>query len=160
MNDTGSPETLGQSTRLLRFCVVGGTGVVVNMSVFWAVLLLAEDAWPTWFVHNAAGVLGFAVSCLGNFFLNDAWTWGDRRAVTRMPLLQRLGSYFLVALGALAIQLLVLNGTTALFENALPEAYSSWGPHLANLLGIAAGTVVNFVLNHLWTFRKQNEAGA
>ena len=158
MSASPVPPPLSQTTRLLRFCAVGGSGVVVNMVVFSGVLAALPEATPAWLAHNTAAVLGFGVSCLGNFILNDFGTWGDRRQSSEMGLVRRIASYFLVAIGALVIQLLVLNATTGVLEQSLPAQHASWGPYLANLFGIGAGTVVNFVLNHLWTFRKREEA--
>ncbi len=43
-------------------------------------------------------------------------------------------------------------GATAILVGYAP------GEPLANLIGIAAGTVVNFVLNNIWTFKKSDDS--
>ena len=60
------PET----RRFIRFCVVGGSGVLVNMAIF-SVVRLALGDMSEMARENAAVVTGFAVSCLTNFLIND-----------------------------------------------------------------------------------------
>ena len=75
---------LRRRRRFIVFCLVGGSGVIVNLGVFSAVLLLwpgAEDvetagagSVPT----NVAGFLGWMVSVASNFVLNDRFTFDDQ----------------------------------------------------------------------------------
>jgi len=136
--------------RFFKFCIVGGSGVVVNMAVF-ALVRSTADGTPTLLLENTAVVLGFLLSCFTNFLLNDRWTWGDRSAQTALSFFQRLGAYFLVAFVAFGTQLAVFNIMIWL----IPP--SAWGPYLANLTGIGLGTVINFGLNNLWTFGRSGE---
>lgn len=133
-----------ERVRFLKFCVVGGTGVASNMAVFLAVFALAATL-PDALRFNVAQAAGFAVSCFGNFLLNDLWTWGDREKRGRAHFWQRLGTYYVVSLGGYAVQAGAGNVILAL------QAAEPW---VANLTGIALGTVFNFVLNNLLTFRK------
>ena len=145
-----TPERL----RFLRFCVVGGSGVLVNQFVLWvfyefvlssvsgSLVLFSGVAWSFRLVW--AGVLGWAVSVLTNFILNDRWTWGDREKGRLGHFFHRMGQYYLVASAAMVVQVLLL---LVLTEQA--------GIHylISNLVGIVAGLVINFVLNNIWTFR-------
>ena len=134
-----TPERL----RFLKFCVVGGSGVAVNMAVFEGVQWLL--AAPSSRLHfNLALTLGFAVSCLTNFLLNDFWTWGDREKRGRAHFFQRLGTYYVASLSGYGVQAGVGN---------LLLAVTSWPPRFAVLVGIGFGTVFNFVLNNFVTFR-------
>jgi dolichol-phosphate mannosyltransferase len=135
--------------RFLRFAVVGGSGVVINEAVFAGVYHLGTTLSAPVRL-NVAAVLGFCVSMVSNFFLNSAWTWGDRKRDPGLAsLAARLGSYTAVALIALGVQLAVLNALVGF--DLLP-------PLVANLVGIGAGTVVNFVVNNFWTFRDRGSA--
>ena len=136
--------------RFFKFCLVGGSGVVVNMVVFALVRNTAEGP-PSLLLENTAVVLGFVLSCFTNFLLNDRWTWGDRTTDTPLSFFQRLGAYFLVAFVAFGTQLAVFNIMIWL----IPP--SQWGPYLANLMGIGLGTIINFGLNNLWTFGQSGE---
>jgi dolichol-phosphate mannosyltransferase len=93
---------------------------------------------------NVAAAAGFAVSCFGNFLLNDLWTWGDREKRGRAHFFQRLGTYYVVSLSGYGVQ--AGTGNLLIGFTEIPH----WG---ANLIGIGLGTVFNFVLNNLLTFR-------
>ena len=135
-----------EAQRFIRFCVVGGSGVLVNMAIF-SVVRVALDETPELVRENTAVIMGFAVSCLTNFLINDRWTWGDRRETSERTFFQRMGAYYLVALAAGGVQLVTFNLTLP----ALPPW--PWRAHVANLIGIGLGTIVNFIVNNLWTFR-------
>lgn len=122
--------------RLIRFCIVGASGVVVNLAVFEAAFIAMS------FVFSNA--MGIAVSIFTNFMLNDRWTWADRE---KKPFWYRLVAFYLVSLSAAAVQLGV---SYACYEQLDMQR------HLALLLGIAAATVINFVTNNIWTFKSKS----
>jgi dolichol-phosphate mannosyltransferase len=122
-------------TRIARFSAVGASGVALNMGVL---ILLTQGLG----IHYAiSSLFAIELSILSNFALNNAWTWSDRRNGT---LGQRLAKYHLVA------------GGTAISANwgllILLTRFCGIEYRISNLIGIAAGLVLNFVLNHLWTF--------
>lgn len=141
-----SPEN---RIRILRFCIVGVTGVAVN-------LLVTSGAKEFWFVDhdglsalNLAAFLGTAVSIFSNFILNDYWTWGDRTKTPQTGWAYRLVKYYLTASAGGGIELGVFN-LVVYFTS--PDAYL-W----AKLVGIASATFTNFTLMHFWVFRGSEE---
>jgi len=134
-------QSVRQQVRFVKFCLVGGSGIVVNMAVFAVTRSLARDLDAT-LRFNAAQVAGFLVSCFSNFLLNDRWTWGDRKKANARTL-PRVRTYYLVALSAYVIQAIAGNLLV------LKIGVSPW---LANLAGILLGTVVNFLVNNRVTF--------
>lgn len=122
-----------ERVRLLRFCIVGASGVFVNLGVFELAFIALT------FV--AANALGIAVSIFTNFLLNDRWTWGDRE---KSPFLQRLTAFYVVSLSAAVVQ---LGAAWVCYE------WLGMHRHVALLLGIAAATGINFISNNIWTFR-------
>ncbi len=136
-------------TRLAKFGVVGGSGVVVNMGIFalgmrWIFIGIEDPS----IQRGAAGALAVIISILSNFALNDAWTWRDRRKQGAAALLLRLGKYAVVA----GISGLIQLGVLATLSGPL-----GLDPYLSNLLGIAAGVVINFAVNNVWTFRQRSD---
>jgi dolichol-phosphate mannosyltransferase len=130
--------------RFLRFAVVGGSGVVVNFA-FLALGLWLFAGLDTGGREAAASALGIAVSIVSNFFLNDVWTWGDRKKGARKrDYAWRFSTYAVGAGIAAAIQF----GVAALFRSA-------FGAHvyLAQAAGIAVGTIVNYVINNRVVFK-------
>jgi len=123
--------------RFLKFILVGATGVGVNMGILYT---LTEGL----HLHYAiSSLFAIELSILSNFTLNDRWTWRDRQ---KKHYLMRLFQYHLsVGITAIAVNwglLIVLTEFVGLYYL------------VSNLLGIAAGTLLNYTLNDLWTFRK------
>ena len=63
----------GLELRLIKFAIVGTSGVVVNLGLLY---ILVE-----WFglYYMLAAVISIGSSVLSNFILNDKWTWRDRK---------------------------------------------------------------------------------
>lgn len=59
--------------RFLKYCVVGSTGVVVNMTTlyfFTSVIGLH---------YMVSNFIGISAAVLSNFILNDQWTWRSEK---------------------------------------------------------------------------------
>ena len=128
--------------RFFKFAVVGASGTVVNM----AVLYLGQE-WvfasvePPLARLNASLALAIVVASINNFSWNRAWTWHDRRAHVRTPLLLQYGQYALASWLGIFIQVALTNLL------AVPLHYL-----IANMLAIAVASVFNFMANNMWTF--------
>ena len=127
--------------RFWKFAVVGTSGVLVNMVTL---IVLAE-------VFDAHKVIAwmFAVglSILSNFLLNNAFTWRDIRHSSRIHFFLR---------GVLAYPVAVMGiGANFAVWYPLVKYVSDAFPYYAifNLLGIIAGTSVNFILSSRLVFR-------
>jgi dolichol-phosphate mannosyltransferase len=121
---------------LLKFAVVGASGIVVNQG------LLALQVDILGIDLKIAGVIAIEFSILNNFFLNNMWTWKTRK---KNNLFSRLLRYHMVTAlsgGINYITLLVLTDSAEMHYLT------------ANLIGICLGMIINFTLNHLWTFQK------
>lgn len=131
--------------RFIKFCVVGSSGVVVNLVVMWLTgLALAGESAETW-VDVAASAVGILVSVFTNFLINDGWTWGDRQKGTRKrDFVGRVARYYIASGLAIAIQF----GTAQLLVFVVGV-----DKYLAQVLGILLGTAFNYVANNRWTFR-------
>ncbi len=149
---------MSQRWRFGKFCLVGVSGLVVNLASVWlldAVLL----AWlPGWWRTGLSYLGAILVSIFTNFVLNDSWTWRDRRGSGASSWPGRLGRYYAVSALAALLQYLTSLGVTALCAWHLTGAASDgvalrykW---LAVMVGVAVGTAVNFLVNHFWTYRK------
>lgn len=129
---TAQPDDL----RFLRFCLVGGSGVLVNTGVFWGLTLRG--------VHYVlAGIASIVIATTWNFLLNDAFTWGDRPSSSLRVKLARYLQYWIVTgVGSAAnMAILVLLTMTGL-------------PHLlSNAAGIGAASMWNFFTNSRWTWK-------
>jgi len=119
--------------QLLRFCVVGGTGYLVNLVVF---SLLVHGAGAHYVV---AAVGSFCVAWTNNFVLNKFWTFKRHQ----LSAVAQGARYLAVSLVALAMNLVLLE---LLVRAGTPEV-------TAQAIAIAAVMPVNFLLNRRWSFR-------
>jgi len=123
--------------RIIKFGIVGASGVVVNMG---ALYLLTELGRIPYFI---ASVIATELSIVSNFFINLLWTWSDRSGEGTF-----WGKLVRYHIGA---------GATAFLGNYLILILLTefFGMHylISNLIGIGVGTFANYLINDLWTFR-------
>jgi len=127
------------SPRIIKFGIVGASGVVVNMG---ALYLLTEFGKIPYFM---ASVIAIELSIVSNFVINLLWTWSDRSGEGTF-----WGKLVRYHIGA---------GATAFLGNYLILILLTefFGMHylLSNLIGIGVGTFANYLINDLWTFRRK-----
>ncbi len=134
-----SPEGLG---RFVRFALVGLSGVLVDMPIFWALYNYTS-------LPDLIAILpAYAAATVWNFALNDAWTFRDRREHTRRSKLIRFAKYALVSLPPLAYRLAVYWPLKELSGLQYMLAYT---------VAIIVGMAWNFGVNFLWTWRKRGQ---
>ena len=127
--------------RLLRFALVGASGVLVDMPIFWALTSRAH-------VRDLVAILpAYAAATVWNFTLNDRWTFRDRREDTARSTLTRFGKYALVSLPPLAYRLATYWPLTRVSGQTKLMAYA---------IAIVVGMAWNFGANFLWTWRKRS----
>ena len=123
----------GNWEQLVKFCVVGATGYVVNLVVY---TLLLEGVG----LHYVPAAIGsFLVAVTNNYTWNRMWTFRGQRGHVVFQGLR----FLVVSTIALGANLLVLH---ALVQAGLGEV-------VAQALAIMLVTPVNFVGNKLWSFR-------
>ena len=122
------------ASRLGRFLVVGGTGVVLNNAALYAFYQMLR------LPLVVASTLAVTLAIGNNFVLNDRWTFGQGRHADSF---RRFLRFSLVSLAGLAITTATLWALVT-FLNV---------PFLvANVVGIGLSTGSNFVANLNWTW--------
>ena len=127
--------------RFWKFALVGSSGVLVNMVTL---IFLAEfvDA------HKViAWMFAVGLSILSNFLLNNAFTWRDVRHSSHIHFLLRGALAYPVAIMGIGANFAVYYPLIKYVSDAFPF-YA-----IFNLLGIIAGTSVNFILSSRLVFR-------
>lgn len=133
-----SPTGIG---RFIRFGLVGLSGVLVDMPIFWALNSVAH-------VPDLVAILpAYAAATIWNFTLNDRWTFRDRRENSPRATLIRAGKFGLVSLIPLAYRLATYYPLTRISDVRKLLAYA---------IAIVVGMVWNFGVNFLWTWRKRS----
>lgn len=157
--------------QLLKFCLVGGSGVLVNLLAFVLLSKLAPAA-PTevllplrptrynvrWLHLISLGA--FVVANLWNFEINRLWTFGSNGSVSRV----RFGHFFTVGLAAQFVGFFILTAlTNPKSPIQLPVSIFDGSSGLrtrhywAQLIMIICTTPLSFILNKLWTFREHRQ---
>ncbi|MFP4045649.1 MAG: glycosyltransferase [Candidatus Aenigmatarchaeota archaeon] len=126
----------GEMFRFFKFCLVGLSGVFVNMGVLYVLTELAG------LFYLISGFFAVESAIVSNFVLNELWTFNDRTGKT---ILHRFGKFNLISFGGLAINMAFLYGLTE---------FVGLYYLLSNLIGIAAATAWNFSLNTLFTWHE------
>jgi putative flippase GtrA len=123
--------------QLIRFCVVGASGYVVNLAVY-LLLLRGLDA------HYLLAATGsFLVAVTNNYTWNRLWTFRGQRGHVAYQGMR----FFVVSTAALVANLLILH---VLVDQA------GLGKVLAQAIAIVLVTPLNFVGNKLWSFGRSS----
>jgi len=125
----------GEIFRWIKFGVVGVTSILINEIVLW--LMIQK------FDILTSGFIGVETSILWSFIFNDLWTFRDRGSRSIAGFFKRMLKFNVVSAFGILINVVVL-----IFFNTL----FGMNPLKANLLGIAAAFVWNFMANNLWTW--------
>ena len=118
--------------QLLKFCVVGASGYVVNLAVF-SLLVVGFGLH-----YIPAAVCSFLVAVTNNYTWNRVWTFRSQRGHMGVQGMR----FLVVSTIALVANLVVLHG---LVTSGLPEV-------AAQAVAIVLVTPVNFIGNKLWSF--------
>ncbi len=146
--------------RLIRYGIIGVTGVIVNV----AVLTLARRLFPG--LPTITYVFAVEASIVSNYVLNAWFTF------RQSPTWPKMGQYNIVSVGGLLIQTGVYRVVLAHPWNDALQQYLTkyhgalvhvwwaslltnphWNYLIADLCAIPFGTVVGFVLSAFWVFR-------
>jgi dolichol-phosphate mannosyltransferase len=126
-----------QSSKLfIKFCLVGASGVLVNLGLFTALLSLGLNKF-------VASPIAIQCSIISNFLANNYWTFKSRNLVGALH--ARGLRFNVVSILSLGISYL----TFIVVARAFPDA-----PLQADqFIGIIPAMLLNYFLNSYWTFR-------
>jgi putative flippase GtrA len=132
-------------TQLVRFSLVGGVGLVIDVGVF---NLLRLTVFEPSAVHEGpvyAKVISTALAIIANWIGNRYWTFGPERRPEMVRegidfVAVSLGGMF-IGLGCLWISHYLLGFTSLLADNIS-----------TNVVGLALGTAFRFWLYRVWVF--------
>jgi dolichol-phosphate mannosyltransferase len=134
---------LARSSRFIKFCTVGLTGVAVDLAVFYILRKFFQIG------LTRSTILSAEVAILNNFIWNDIWTFYDfsRKQYGQKKRLKRFLKFNLVCLSGLILQVLIVNFFYNLFR--LNEAVEQFIriDILAKIIAILLVTLWNFYFN-------------
>jgi len=122
--------------RYAQFCIVGTSGLAVDMTIIW---LLADPKMLHWNL-TLSKVIAAEVALINNFVWNELWTFREL-TVARKRWSQRAARLFrfnLICVVGIGLSVLLLNLQVYLLHMNV---------YLANFLSIVAVSVWNFLMN-------------
>jgi dolichol-phosphate mannosyltransferase len=124
--------------RFALFAFIGGIGLLIHMSILWFALTIAGAAF------DPAQASAAVAAMTSNFFLNNLFTYRDRRL--RGPALLRglFTFYAICALGAVA---------NVGIAGYLFSQHEVWW--LAGLAGVVVGSVWNYAVSSVFTWKQK-----
>jgi dolichol-phosphate mannosyltransferase len=138
--------------RVLKFGLVGLSGVLVNLGFLW---LFTERLR----MGEALGsAIAIEISIAWNFLLNNAFTFRDRNQGAQVGLGARLVRYNVVSLVGLGIQLVTFLALNALVLRLLHRTEIGRLRYATQCVGIVIAMTWNFASNFLWTWGQTKPA--
>ena len=129
--------------RFAKFGTVGFAGTVVNIGILhFSNKYVYQGIASADLRENLALLTGIFIATLHNFLWNRAWTWGDRKVHGRASVFVQFLQYCMSCSLAIALQIL--------FTNVLKQYMMI---ELANFVAIVLSAVLNYLINHVWTFK-------
>ena len=145
------------TSRFLKFCTVGASGVVVNLACLG---VLADVIGLN---QNVSAALAIELSINTNFLVNELWTFRDRRSRAGKPSRRWIKFHLVSAVGAALqwVTFVIANyvlaaGFAVDWSLAGGADVGSW-IYVSQLTGIAVATLWNFFANFYWTWKQGEE---
>jgi dolichol-phosphate mannosyltransferase len=129
----------GELLRFFKFCLVGASGVGVNLGIFWLLTRFGGMGEEDFL----ALAIAIEASIISNFTLNEFFTFRDRRSPGSSFVL-RLLKFNVICIAGAGIQA----GVYALLYHAL-GIYDL----VSNLIGIVIAFLWNYLFNTWWTWK-------
>ena len=127
--------------RLIKFGLVGSSGVIVNMGFFY----LFNELFLI--IYQISSLIAIEISIINNFIWNNLWTWKDRATDNTKKQKIRFLKYNLISWISASLSYGILLASVEIL---------GWNKYVGNLTGILCGMGFNFILNHFWTFKKHD----
>ena len=128
----------GEFSRLMQFCLVGSTGIAVDLSIYSTLLHFGLSL-------ATSRAIAIWLAMTWNFWLNRRLTFSFSR---RGSILSQYPKFVASCMSGAVISWFI--------AVLLPQRYSFFAQNLllAAVIGIIAGTLCNFLLSRYWVFKK------
>jgi putative flippase GtrA len=138
------------SNQFVRFCVTGGLGVLTDAGIYF-ILVRVFHARESYFLIKFIWIFGYIAAVIQNYLINHFWTFHDQTKEFNVST-KAFINFLSVSLISLIPRYLVY---TMILSYGGEE--TALVPDLANLGGIIAGTVVNFIGSKYFVFKNRDD---
>jgi len=126
------------NARFLKFCIVGSSGVIVNMGLLW---ILTEKVGLYYLISSGIGI---ETSIITNFIFNDMWTWKEVGGNRFRERLGRAVKFNIICATGLVVNIAILWSMSEIIG-----VYYL----ISNLFGIGGAVLWNFFINDTVTWK-------
>ncbi len=141
--------------QLVKFGIVGASGMVINLAVLYVMLRLVHGHWYDRYLDVT---VAFLVSVVNGYYWNRRWTFNSAPA---RAFHKQFTQFLLISTVALGLDLLVIWLLSVPFEHQIHALQAAWpAPKVERVAVIASqlvaagvGGVWNFFANRFWTFK-------
>jgi putative flippase GtrA len=137
------------STQFAKFCITGGLGLITDAGIYH--LIKISFSIESRILLNVIPIFGYSAAVLQNYIINHFWTFKTQTARTTISK-EAFIKFLSVSLISLVPRYIVYNIVLSSFTSN-----QGFVPDIANLCGIIAGTLVNFLGSKFFVFRGKND---
>lgn len=127
----------GEWNRILKFCAVGLSGIIINETILWA---LTEIYGLYYLVSNIASTES---AILNNFIWNELWTFHDTNDDIKSSIIERITKFHISRFGGVLLGFLLL----ILFTEIFGVNYL-----ISNIFSILIIMVYNYITSKEWVW--------
>ncbi|AXR61824.1 glycosyltransferase [Leptospira mayottensis] len=146
------------SIEFIKYGITGFSGVFVNLGgqyLYNNVLAInvVEQIQSAISLPSGAIVFGFELSVLTNYFLNNIWTFSDRKNVGFLDNTIGFLKFNVISLLGFLIQFSTWFFLVKYFQIYYPDFLPYWLTYMGNIVGILLATATNYFLNRNFTWK-------
>ncbi|MGI6394108.1 MAG: GtrA family protein [bacterium] len=135
-------------TQFVKFCITGGLGLVTDALIFHIIRVLLGI--ESRILLNIIPIFGYIAAVVQNYIINHFWTFRTQTVKTKLSK-EGFIKFLSVSLVSLIPRYIVYNAVLSYFASG-----GNYIPDIANLSGIVAGTLVNFLGSKFIVFKGKN----
>ena len=128
----------GELLRILKFVLVGASGVIVNLSILWFLTTYLKVP------YYISAIISIESSIISNFLLNNYFTFSDRRSPEHGTFMQKMFKFNLNCLIGALIQYSIMIILTTIFKIHYL---------ISSMVGIASAFIWNYLLSSIWIWK-------
>lgn len=123
-------RTIPEAGRFFKFCIVGGSGVFVNLGTLYSLVEFVNLS------KNTSWLIAVILSIFTNYAFNSVFTYGDKKSKSRRESLYRLTYYYVISFATIFFNFAIFRLCLSFNLHYIPSA----------LIGIIASTIINFIM--------------
>lgn len=115
----------------IKFCLIGKTNVLIYYTIYYILLTLNIN-------YLVANTIAYIMGIL------NGYTWSSKFVFNKSKSINNMTKFFMVYISSLFINLVIMH---------ICVDYYNMNKLIAPIIAIGVGTIYNYTLNKIWTFK-------